>query len=134
MPQESDCVEQKLSQVAKMLEREHRPLPGRVEDAANGLWSAMFERDKWVPELLKEADHIMSTILVRGPVKQAIPGMDEAALKEVTQRIKSLAHRAEAASPQRHEHGPIHPKSKSSLQNDSRFLPRRSSSSCRWPR
>jgi hypothetical protein len=83
-------IEYHLSEAAQALDAESSPLAQRVEQAANTLWSAMFDRDEWPATLLEQADHIMEKILIDGPVEYSVPAMDEETLRRIAQSIAAL--------------------------------------------
>ncbi len=90
-------INRKLAVAAEVLGAENHPLPQRVEQAANTLWSAMFDRDHWPPRLLEQADHIMEDILIDGPVEYSVRAMDEATLDGTAEAIANLLAKSQAA-------------------------------------
>ena len=64
---------------------------GKLIEAANQFWAAMFNCQQWPSDLRRKADCIVAKIMADGPIEPAIENMDEATANEVAENIVSLA-------------------------------------------
>lgn len=104
MSKESANIRSNLAEATDALDKKDIPLDQRVKVGANKLWSAMFDRDYWPPDMIAEAEQVMRRVLVNGPVDRSVPEMDETTLKGLAVRIRSLAARAHAAVSRNEQH------------------------------
>jgi len=115
-------VQRKLSAIAEICcHRGDGPLERNAEKAAQLLWSAIFEREVWPPDLLEEADRVMMLVLQHGRVSDTVKKMDRADLERFLIDAGHLAARFAARMPSCGVHAERSPQDRTPAQLGVRF-------------